>query len=565
MRTKLKPRVGCDNPLFSAIECRKLPCVVDRSTLNAWLITCALVILTGFTFARVTELEFVRFDDPAYVTANPQVQEGLTIETVEWAFTTGFMSNWHPVTWLSHMVDVELYGLEPAGHHATSALLHVLNVLLLFALLRTMTGSTWRSAVVAALFAVHPLRVESVAWVSERKDVLSTFFGLLSAFAYVAYTRNGGAARYITAALLLAVGLMAKPMLVTLPAVFLLLDYWPLNRWRVHAKPASKRQPKSAGPPLEPRAPALTHRELILEKLPLLALVIASSAITYFVQDAGNSVVEWVPLHLRLANAVTSYAGYLAHTIWPLHLGLLYPHPYMAGGTPLALWQITTSCLLLFLVTGAAWKYREQRFFAVGWLWYLGTLLPTIGLIQVGRQAMADRYTYLPLVGIFIVAVWGGALLVEKLPRAARNIAIVGVVVLIALLSLRTRFQVDTWHDARSVVEHALSVSPSSMMHYNLGNIFVSEKDYEAAAEQYRAAIEIEPLYANANMNLASSLYELGRYREAIPYYQAAVPYSDEPATAVRGIGHSLTQLGDLKGAAEVWKQLQAMEQASTR
>ncbi len=538
----------------------------ERSTRAEWFVGAGLAGLTLIAFAGVGELGFVRFDDPAYVTENPQVQAGLSIASLKWAFTTGTMSNWHPITWLSHMLDSELYGLEPAGHHATSVALHTINVLLLFALLRTLTGSLWRAALVAVLFAVHPLRVESVAWVSERKDVLSTFFGLLSALAYVAYARKGEGKYYISSAVLLALGLMAKPMVVTLPLVFLLMDYWPLDRLRLAGTPRSggRRKKRGRGQPQEEGPQRKSFWQLSWEKMPLLVLSLGCSAVTFLVQDAGHSVVgEGLLLRQRLANAVVSYVRYIEMTIWPSKLGLLYPHPYMGGGASLPWWQIAGSALILLVVTAVALRARGQRYLVVGWLWYLVMLLPTIGLVQVGRQALADRYTYVPLVGLFIIAVWGGAYLLDHLPRAARAVALTGVGVVVALLIWRSQLQVEHWRDARTVVEHAIAVSPSSMMYYNLGNIFASEKDYEAAARQYQAALEIQPRYLEASANLGSAFFELGRYGEAIPHYQAAIRLDRDLLLAHRGLAVAFQATGDARSARIHWSIAERLQQGA--
>jgi Flp pilus assembly protein TadD len=323
--------------------------------------------------------DFVNYDDDLYVTRNPRVQQGLTSAGVRWAFTTDAAGNWHPLTWLSHQLDWELWGPSPRGHHATSVALHVVNTLLVFWLLDAMTGAPWRSALVAAVFGVHPLHVESVAWVAERKDVLSTCLWLLTTLAYVAWTRRRGTGRYLAVVGGLALGLMAKPMLVTLPFTLLLLDWWPLGRLRKQTD----------------------VRPLVLEKLPLFALVAASSVVTWIVQSAAG-VMAPLPLATRVGHAAITYVAYLGKMVWPLHLSAIYPHPARA---PLE--AVVPSALLLALVTAVAvWQRRKRPYLLVGWLWYLGTLVPVIGLVQVGASAMADRFTYVPLLGIFVALAW---------------------------------------------------------------------------------------------------------------------------------------------------------------
>lgn len=324
---------------------------------------------------------FVNYDDPAYVTSNPHVQQGLTKRSVAWAFSSTAEANWHPLTWLSHMLDVQLFGLRPAGHHAQSVLWHAVNVVLLFLLLAKATGFLGRSAVVAALFAVHPLNVESVAWVSERKTVLCTFFLLLALAAYGWYVKRPRASLYLLVALLFALGLMAKPMLITLPFLLLILDFWPLERF--------------------PQTPL---NKLVIEKIPLLALSAASAAITLYAQRAGGAVgsTQLLPLAMRVKNAIYSYLIYLDKTLWPARLAVFYPHPEGA----LSLWKVAGAAVILIAITIAFQHFRESRYLLLSWLWFLITLAPVIGIVQVGRQAWADRYAYIPLWGLFVIGVW---------------------------------------------------------------------------------------------------------------------------------------------------------------
>lgn len=418
-------------------------------------VVCAVLIAsTVMVYAQTARFEFTQWDDTKYVTKNANVQRGVTTEAVRWAFTESHASNWHPVTWLSHMLDCQWFGLEPAGPHIVNVVLHVLNVLLLFGLLHGSTGGLWPSAFVAALFALHPLHVESVAWVAERKDVLSTFFGLASMWVYVSYARRGGVVRYAVMAILFSMGLMAKPMLVTLPFVLLLLDYWPLCRVRRGAAagagaeriaaPASGRKNRGArkstrrshkraaneSAPAQPtksegKAGATVCEErsvvfLVLEKAPLLLLVLASSVVTFLVQQRGPAMGAsgFISMPMRVANAVVAYVWYVAKTLWPVDLAALYTHPNLPGGTPWVAWQVGGSVLLLSAITVVVVRAKRHRYLLVGWLWFVGTLVPVIGLVQVGNHAYADRYAYIPIIGLFIIVAWGcGDLLSTQVGR----------------------------------------------------------------------------------------------------------------------------------------------------
>jgi len=434
---------------------------------------------------------FVNYDDPEYVTDNPPVRAGLTWEGISWAFAHSHSSNWHPLTWISHMLDVEIYGLNPMGHHLSSVVLHILNTLLLFLVLGRMTGCRWRSAFVAALFAVHPLHVESVAWIAERKDVLSTLFWMLVMLAYAS-------GRPILVILLYALGLMAKPMLVTLPLILLLMDWWPLER--------VKRQ---------------GWKRLFLEKTPLLAMAAASSAVTIVVQQRSGAVgaLDAIPFGLRASNALVSYVGYIGKMLWPRKLAVFYPHPE----NTLPSWHVALAVLVLLIISVLVLSSARRRpYLAFGWLWYLITLIPVIGLVQVGKQAMADRYTYIPLIGLFIAITWGlsevSAGWRVRMVRTAAACA--GCVVLIVLTRIQTAF----WYDSAELFRHALSVtSNNDVAHSNLGIALREEGDIEEAARQFRLALEIDPRQVEARTNLGLALAELGRTDEAITEYEKAL------------------------------------------
>ena len=471
------------------------------------------------TFWPVLGNDFVNYDDDLYVTRNPWVQRGLSWDAARWAITTDAAGNWHPVTWLSHQIDWQLWGAAPRGHHATSAALHAVNTLLVFALLDGMTASPWRSALVAALFGLHPLRVESVAWVAERKDVLSTCLWLLTTIGYVRYTRHPGPWRYLAVVLGLALGLMAKPMLVTLPLTLLLLDYWPLGRLRRSADLGS----------------------LVREKVPLLLLAAASAVVTWRVQHAAG-VVTPLPLPTRIGHAAVSYVAYLGKMLWPLHLSVIYPHPGRV-----ALGAVVPCLLVLTLITAAVvWQRRRRPFLLVGWLWYLGTLVPVIGVVQAGAAAMADRFTYVPLVGVFVALAW----LVPAGP-ASRFVAAAAAVVL-ALLAAQTRAQIHVWRDSTTLFAHALAVDErNAIAHANLGAELGANGDLDAATAHLERALELRPDLVTARIALGNTLMRRGRIDDAIVHYRAAVAADPTSARALTNLGYAELRLGRLDEAIE--------------
>jgi hypothetical protein len=388
-----------------------------------------LALATLAVFWQVLGHDFVNYDDPDYVYRNPNVQSGITLSSIKWAFTTGHAANWHPLTWLSHMLDWQLFGDNPGWHHLTNLFLHIANTLLLFAVLKRMTNALWRSAFVAAAFALHPLHVESVAWVAERKDVLSTLFWMLTIAAYLRYLERPGTGRYLLTLLIFALGLMAKPMLVTLPFVLLLLDYWPLGRFQFG------QIVKSVGQQSRKSLNAFSHwklsRHLLLEKVPLFALSAISSIVTFLVQRTAGAVtsVETLPLKLRIANTFVSYLTYIQKMVWPSRLAMFYPYPDKTD----LIWQTVVFALLLLIISlGVIWLMRRRRYLLTGWLWYLGTLVPVIGLVQVGDQALADRYTYVPLTGLFIIIAWGVPDLIAKWRFRKHALAASAIAVLLA-------------------------------------------------------------------------------------------------------------------------------------
>ena len=501
------------------------------------LICLLLVLATSAVYWQVREFSFVNYDDDSYVTDNPHVREGLTFENLAWAFTTGHASNWLPMTWLSHMLDCQLYGLDPAGHHLTSVSLHILNSVLLFCAFRTMTGHLWQSGFAAALFALHPLHVESVAWVAERKDVLSTLFWMLTIWSHANYVASPGKRAYLLTLVLFALGLMAKPMLVTLPFVLLLLDLWPLRR-------ISTTRPTGSADGLRKETTLLS---LLLEKWPFLMLAAASSTATFVAQQSGGAVrslEEW-PLDVRIGNALVSYAAYLGKALVPSDLAVFYPHH---GAPPVA--RVALACVLLVvvsLVVIRAWK--KHPYLTVGWCWYVGTLVPVIGLVQVGAQAMADRYTYVPLIGVFIMLGWGVPALTQGWRFRRAGLATAALVVLPALM-VRAHGQVRHWENSVSLFEHALEAAANNYIaHNNLGMALAEEGKHAEAMQQYLLASEANPNFAKAHFNLGAASYEKGRAAEAVVHYVRALHLDPDWREAHYNVGIALASLGQLDEA----------------
>ena len=488
-----------------------------------------LVIATVIAYAPIRHNDFTSYDDDDYITNNPNVQVGLTRQSVIWAFTTSHEANWHPITWLSHMLDCQLFGLEPLGHHLTNLFFHIANTLLVLCVLKKMTGAIWPSAFVAAAFALHPLHVESVAWASERKDVLSTFFWMLTMAAYVRYTQQRTIIKYLPIVLFFALGLMAKPMLVTLPFVLLLLDYWPLARWPQPQLPnASTRKPSK-----KTRAPRPVIYRLLWEKAPLFVLSAASCVVTFFVQRSGGAVVkiDLMPFDIRITNALASYVTYLAKMIYPASLAPLYPLKYLPT------WQPIISFFILVVISAIVIYWARRRpYLIVGWLWYLGTLVPVIGLLQVGVQAYADRYTYLPLLGIFIMIAWFAAELTAKWRRRklAIGISISAVLMITAALLICTQNQVRKWRDNCTLYKHTLAVTENNgIMHYNYGCALLNDKeDFETAIEHFKKTLQIRPTKVSALNNWGVALQRLGKEQEAIEKWNQSIQIDpDNPNT----------------------------------
>jgi tetratricopeptide (TPR) repeat protein len=561
-----------------------------RGTMRRPAVLCLLLALGTFAvFLPVARQGFVNYDDSDYVTENPHVLGGLKWANIVWAFTTGHASNWHPLTWLSHMLDCQIFGTQAGPQHMISVGFHIANALLLLLFLRRMTGALWRSALVAALFALHPLHVESVAWASERKDVLSAFFFLLTIGAYVGYVErrcasSSGVAResaeekpeirrpktegrpkseirnpkvaggstppysdnvpaaslftrlpapvlYLAALGLFALGLMSKPMLVTLPFVLLLLDYWPLQRFELSTI----------------NSLLSTTARLLAEKAPFFLLAAASSVVTFIVQRKGGAVSTSLSVGERIANALVSYIRYIGKLFWPVDLSILYPHP---GRWPA--WQVIASAALLLAIFAAVLLLARQRpYLAMGWLWFCGTLVPAIGLVQVGIQSMADRYTYLPLIGLFIMLAWGANELIPERPWRGQALAIGGVS-LLAASALLTERQVQFWRDSEELFGHAVKVTRDNYLAYNNLGFYLSGKGRTAEAmENYRQALKINPAYEDALNNLGYALAGQKKFAEAIPLYEAALRVRPKHAEVHNNLGNALSETGQIDDAIQ--------------
>lgn len=474
------------------------------NTHRTWLMGAVLAFVTAALFSPTVNYEFVRFDDPRMVTQHEYVSQGLTLESLQWSTYGVTKSNWHPLTVISHMIDVELYGLEAGGHHATNVFLHSANVALLFLFLQAATGSFWRSALVAALFGLHPLRVESVAWISQRKDVLSTSFGLLSLIAFVRYARSGRSSWRKASLALFAAGLFAKPMLVTFPFVFLLIDYWPLRRL-------------ADGDDGQPRNRRIGS--LLKEKIAFFVLGATVAIVTVIAQNLGAAtrVGDILPFSQRFANAAVSYVAYMGNAVWPSQLAIHYPHRYVAkaGGVPPEAWQVAAASALLVAITLGAVAMRRRRYLLMGWLWYVGMLVPVIGLLPVGLQSMADRYTYLPLTGLFIAVVWG---LGEAVSRGARRApalriaAAVAAVALVAGYATVTARLLPTWRNSLTLFEHAARVSPTdTVVRLNLGYELMARGRLRDAIAQFERVLETAPRSFHARQSLDTARKRLDR------------------------------------------------------
>jgi protein O-mannosyl-transferase len=506
-----------------------------------WVVASCLAAATLITFAPAFRADFVGLDDPLYVQYNRHVTGGLTIENIKWAWTTYYQSNWHPLTWLSLQIDATLYNagygeLSPAGFHATNIFLHAANAVLLYFALRALTGCRWRSCAASALFTLHPLRVESVAWVSERKDVLSIFFGLGALWAYAAFVRDRRPWRYVLIAGALTLSLLSKPMLVTFPFLLLVLDWWPLERVKS----------------------ARDWRMLLIEKMPLIALCLASSIVAYHAQQAGGSMraLESLPISRRLANAIVAYATYLALTVWPAGLAPYYP--YQENGWPV--WRVTISLLLMLALTVLAVQQRRRRpFLTAGWLWYVGTLVPVLGLVQVGNQAFADRYTYFPSIGLFLAVAWIASDLIPSLTPAGGYAMTAAAAIVLGALSFR---QTSFWRNDFTLWPRTLKITGDNAVIYNAYGAALEHKrgKIDEAMANYKKAVETQPYYSTAHYNIGHLLQRKGRSEAAMEHFKKAIDADQHAVGAYIGLGEELMKNGNDAKAKEFFSRALEIE-----
>jgi protein O-mannosyl-transferase len=541
-------------PAFVINNSRDVTDKVDLQANSRWVISgicICLAAITWLVFAQTLWHDFVNYDDESYVYENARVSAGLSWAGIGWAFTHVHSENWHPLTTISHMLDCQLYGLKAGGHHFTNVVLHSVAVLLLFALLREMSGMLWRSAFVAALFAIHPLRVESVAWIAERKDVLSGVFFMLTLLAYLRYARAPSLGRYGMVSLLFALGLMCKPMLVTLPFVLLLLDYWPLKRF-APVTPARSKSSVAPGWIRHSRS-----RQLFLEKIPLLALSAGSGIVTLLAQQRALGWIERLPLVWRLKNSAVTCIAYIWQMLWPVNLAVFYPHPE----NRLPGWEIILAVAVLVAVTLAGIALRKVRpYFITGWLWYLGMLLPVIGLIQVGWQSRADRYTYLPQIGLYILATWSIADLSARW-RRQRELLSGGAAILLGILSWRAWVQTSYWRDSETLWTHALAVtSDNDVAQNNLGIVLLRRGQLDEAISRLATAVKLRPENAPAHDNLAKAFLQKGEVAKAMEHYRRLLEIQPDNAEAHNILGTVLVQQGRIREALDQWQETLAIQ-----
>jgi tetratricopeptide (TPR) repeat protein len=499
---------------------------------RSWLtvgICLSLVVLTWLVFGQTLWHDFVNYDDPRYVYENTRITGGLSISGIAWAFTHIHSLNWHPLTTISHMLDCQLYGLKAGWHHFTNVLLHTLATVLLFLALQQMTGAVWRSAFVATLFAIHPLHVESVAWIAERKDVLSGVFLMLTLLAYVHYVGSPKMGRYLVVAFLVACGLMSKPMLVTLPFVLLLLDYWPLDRIKDQ------------------------FWKCVLEKIPLIMLSAVSSIITFLVQKGAVGLTEDLPMLERINNAIVSYVLYMWQMFWPVNLAVFYPHPE----NRLPFWEIASCLLLLICITTVTITLRKQRpYLMTGWLWYLGMLVPVIGLVQVGWQGRADRYTYLPQIGLYIAITWGVTDL-TAFWRHQRSLLSASALLIVGVLSWCAWGQASYWHDSEKLFRHALAVTTNNdVAENNLGIVFLGQGKIDEAISLLQSAVDLRPDNSPAHENLAKALLQKGRVDDALIHYRKLLELQPDNMEVHNIVGTVLVQQGRVGEGVEEWQKV---------
>lgn len=499
--------------------------------------TCILLIsVTLGIYYQTSDHEFINYDDPSYIINNPYVNSGLTINNITWAFTSIHASNWHPVTWLSHMLDIELFGLESKGHHIVNLIFHLTNTLLLYFLLFGTTKSHWKSSFVAALFALHPLHVESVAWIAERKDVLSAFFFFITLNLYRLYANRPSNSRYILALIAFSIGLMSKPMLVTLPFILILMDYWPLQRLSCSINN------EYVSPITEIKNRNEHFIKIMVEKIPFFCLSFISCIITYYAQSRGGAIakIKLVPISFRFLNSLIAYANYIFKMILPLNLSVIYPLP----DTITILHGLATGFLLFAISTISIRMGRRHPYLIVGWLWYIGMLVPVIGLVQVGRQSMADRYTYLPLTGLFIIVAWGVPSIIPKVRYRNMLLFIISVLLLV-MYSLFTWFQIGYWKNSFTLFRHATQAIPKNHVAYNLlGSTYTQSGMLDEAIYIYSEALRISPDDEEAISGIGVALAKKGDLEGATSYFRKAVYLEPNSAECHSNLGFALSQQG---------------------
>ena len=532
----------------------------EKSLLNKYgnLVVCLLLTMAILAvFWQMTGYDFVNLDDNIYVTENPHVQAGVTLKGLIWSFGFTDSPYWHPLTWFSHMLDCQLFGLRSGMHHLTNLLLHLLNSLLLFLVLRRMTGSMWKSALVAAVFALHPLNVESVAWVASRKNLLSTLFWLLTLLSYAHYVERPNLERYLLMCLLFALGLMAKPMLVTLPFVLLLLDYWPLGRFRPVEMEGQGQV--AIAKSIIPVSGAGACTSLVVEKVPLLVLSLFSICLTSFSVKSSGIVIPTalVPMPLRIENALVSYVDYIAKMFWPRNLAVFYPYP-----TAIPAWQALGAACLLLWVSLLVWRARKKGpYLVTGWLWYLGTLVPVIGLKQAGIwPAMADHFSYVPLIGLFIIIAWGSDE-VTATHRHLKSIIAVSAGVVLFVASAVTWTQLQHWKNSATLFQHALKVTSNNYLaHNNLGNILADQGNLQEAVSHYQEALKIEPNFPRAHNNLGRALARQGKVDEAVVHYREALQLKPNFPKAHNNLANALAKQGKMDEAVDHYRKALELE-----
>jgi len=518
---------------------------------NKLIIAFLLIVVVMAVFIRTTSYQFVNLDDSDYVTQNNHVTNGITQENIVWALTTFHAANWHPVTWISHMIDCQFFGLNPWGHHLTNVLLHAANTILLFLLLSRLTGTLWRSAFVAALFAIHPLHVESVAWVSERKDVLSTMFLLITLASYANYAQHRKLKYYVLAVVMFSFGLMTKPMLVTVPFLLLLVDYWPLGRFTEQNASAVDSNVE------EVLTKSCPIRLLLYEKLPFLVLTAASCIITVLAQSSLAVIsLEELPFSIRISNALVAYTSYIGKTLWPMNLGAYYPFP-----SAIPFWKVAGSILLLASISILTLnKIRRYPYLGVGWFWYIVTLVPVIGLVQVGAQSMADRYTYVPLIGLFIAIVWGGFDLVAIIP-GRRLILATTSSILILTLSIISYRQAGYWRDSETLFRHTIEVTKDNWFAHTFFGVALDVKgQHDTALPHLVEAVRLNPRFSKSRFSLGVALRRLGRIDEAIVHYRAAIQLEPDFAAARNNLASALVAKGNVDEAIDLLLPLVKMQ-----